>query len=143
MGITSLGVGPIPDYGMATANGLLYLVYQTIAPGSSTSNGVAMAHISPSGEVVTKPRAAVGWIVAVNDNNRRDESALIGLAFSEAEWFLEEEIRLTQDELGIERPLTTSEYYAMSAAERANVGPDEYVQLHARARAAWEAKPHF
>ena len=59
--ITSLGVGPVPDYGMADLDGTLYLVYQTTAPGSSTPNGLAMTSISPSGSITAPVQVLSGW----------------------------------------------------------------------------------
>jgi hypothetical protein len=59
--ITSLGVGPVPDYGMVNVNGTLYLVYQTTASGSSAPNGLAMTAISPAGHVSASVPVLSGW----------------------------------------------------------------------------------
>lgn len=59
--VTSLGVGPYPEYGMArTADGTLHLVYQTTS-GSSVPTGLAARTISPAGTLGAEKTALQGW----------------------------------------------------------------------------------
>jgi hypothetical protein len=60
--IDTIGVGPTPSYGMVrTPNGVLHLLFQATAPGSSSANGLAARSISPGGTVGAQSAALTGW----------------------------------------------------------------------------------
>lgn len=59
--VSTIGVGPIPSYGMIRVNGLLHLIYQTTAPGSAVPNGLATRWISNAGVLEPQTQALAGW----------------------------------------------------------------------------------
>ncbi len=60
--VTTLGVGSYPNFAAArTPDGVLHLLYQTTAPGSSAPDGLATATVSPSGALSAPTTALSGW----------------------------------------------------------------------------------
>ena len=60
--IDTLAVGPAPSYAMVrTPNGVLHLLFQTTAAGSSSPSGLATRSINPSGGVGSESVALTGW----------------------------------------------------------------------------------
>jgi hypothetical protein len=60
--VSSIGVGSSPSFGMQrTADGVLHLVYQTAAPGSSSPSGLGARAISTSGGLGPEVQALSGW----------------------------------------------------------------------------------
>jgi hypothetical protein len=60
--LTTIGVGTFPNFAaVRTKDGVLHVLHQTTAPGSSAPNGLALSSIGASGNVVSQSSALTGW----------------------------------------------------------------------------------